>query len=117
MVIVFAYEEKDEARTREVFAEMGAESIDSVRENWWRGLREAEAETYRVEGRDFTADEADYRRGFEAALHSKLRGRSYDEAAPELIVFYHEARSNAAFRRGYERGFAYYKALREEHRT
>ena len=43
---------------------------------------------------------ADYRRGFEAALHAKLRGRSYDEAAPELIVFYHEAGSNAAFRRG-----------------
>ena len=117
VVIVFADEEKAEERTRKVFAEMGAESVDAVREDWWQRLRDAEAETYKVEGRDFAADEEDYRRGFEAALHAKLRGRSYDEVAPELIVFYHEARSNAAFRRGYERGHAHYKALREERQT
>ena len=33
VVIVFADEEKEEERTREVFAEMGAESVDAVREN------------------------------------------------------------------------------------
>lgn len=117
VVIVFADDEKTEEEAHTVLDEGGAATVDAAREDWWLGLRDAEAESYRAEGSDFERDEADYRRGFEAALHAKLRGRSYDEAAPELIVFYHEARSNAAFRRGYERGYAYHKDLQEKHRS
>lgn len=117
VVIVFADEEKAEEQTRKIFADLGAKGVDEVREDWWQTLRDAEAESYRVEGCDFAKDEADYRRGFEAAHHAKLRGRTYDEAAPELIVFYHEARSNAAFRRGYDRGYAYQKSLQDKHRS
>jgi hypothetical protein len=117
VVIVFADEERAEDQTRKIFADLGAKSADEVREDWWQTLRDAEAESYRAEGWDFASDEADYRRGFEAAHHAKLRGRTYDEAAPELIVFYHEARSNAAFRRGYDRGYAYQKSLQDKHRT
>ena len=117
VVIAFAEDEDAEIRARPVFAEAGAQSIDAAREDWWLGLRDAEAESYQEQGRTFTEDEADYRRGCEAAFHAKLRGRSYEEAAPELIVFYHEARSNAAFRRGYERGYAHHKTLQEKHRT
>lgn len=117
VVIAFADDEKAEEQARKVFAAAGAESVDAAREDWWLGLRDAEAESYQTQGKDFAADEADYRRGFEAALHAKLRGRSYEEAAPELIVFYHEARSNAAFRHGYDRGYAYHKSLQEKHRS
>lgn len=114
IAIAFAEDEDAETKARQVFTEAGALSVDEAREDWWIGLRDAEAESYQEQGRDFTEDEADYRRGFEAALHAKLRGRSYEEAAPELIVFYHEARSNAAFRHGYERGYAHNQSLQEK---
>lgn len=117
VVMAFAEDEDAETRARQVLTDSGAQDVDAAREDWWIGLRDAEAESYQGHGRDFTEDEADYRRGFEAALHAKLRGRSYEEAAPELIVFYHEARSNAAFRHGYERGYAHNQTLREKHRT
>jgi hypothetical protein len=117
VVIAFAENEDEETKARQVLTETGAQSIDDARDDWWLGLRDAEAQTYEASGRNFPEDEADYRRGFEAAFHSKLRGRTYDEAAPELIVFYHEARSNAAFRRGYDRGYAYHQSLQSKHRT
>ena len=117
VVIAFAEDEAAETKAREVLSAAGAQSIDAARDDWWLGLRDAEAETYQAAGRNFSEDEADYRRGFEAAFHAKLRGRTYDEAAPELIVFYHEARSNAAFRRGYDRGYAYQQSLQTKHRA
>lgn len=117
VVIVFADAERAEDQTRKVFADLDARSVEEAREDWWQTLRDVEAQSYRAEGWDFASDEADYRRGFEAAQHAKLRGRTYDEAAPELIVFYHEARSNAAFRRGYDRGYAYQKSLQDKHRS
>lgn len=117
VVIAFAEDEEAETKAREVLSAAGAQSIDAARDDWWLGLRDAEAETYDAAGRNFSEDEADYRRGFEAAFHAKLRGRTYEEAAPELIVFYHEARSNAAFRRGYDRGYAYHQSLQTKQRT
>ena len=117
VVIAFAENEEAETQARTVLSAAGAQSIDAARDDWWIGLRDAEAQNYEATGRDFAADEADYRRGFEAAFHTKLRGRTYDEAAPELIVFYHEARSNAAFRHGYDRGYAYHQSLQSKHRT
>ena len=117
VVISFAENEDIETKARKILDETGAHTVDAAREDWWLGLRDAEAQTYEGEGRTFSDDEADYRRGFEAAQHAKLRGRTYDEAAPELIVFYHEARSNAAFRRGYDRGYAYNQRLKEKPRT
>lgn len=117
VVIAFAKNEEAETQARAVFREAGAQSIDAARNDWWLGLRDTEAQTYEATGRKFSEDEADYRRGFEAAQHAKLRGRSYDEAAPELIVFYHEARSNAAFRRGYERGFAHNQTIQDQYKT
>ena len=116
VVIVFADEEKPKSK-REKSCRPRAKSVDEVREDWWQTLRAAEAENSRAEGWDFATDEADYRRGFEAAHHAKLRGRTYEEASPELIVFYHEARSNAAFRRGYDRGYAYHKSLQDKYRS
>ena len=67
-----------------MLAQAGAESIDAAREEWWVGLRDAEEETYRAQGRDFKADEAAYRRGFELALNPKRRGKSYEAVSSEV---------------------------------
>lgn len=117
--VVIAFPENQESADtgRGVLSQAGAESIDAAREDWWLGLRDAEEENYKAEGRNFTTDEADYRRGFEAALHAKLRGRTYIEATEELTVFVGEATSDEAFRRGYERGYAYQKDLQERHKS
>jgi hypothetical protein len=83
----------------------GAESIDDARENWWVGLRDAEAEHYQKSGGNFETDEGGYRRGFEAALNSRADG-----AVPNNP-------SDEAFQRGYERGLSYQKGLREKYQV
>jgi hypothetical protein len=86
----------------------GAESIDAARENWWIGLRDDEEAEYRATGRDFQTDEANYRRGFEAAV--KVRADQKPDTATE-------AESDDAFRLGYERGQSYQKSLREKYKA
>ena len=49
----------------------GAESIDAARESWWLSLRDAEEAHYQTTGGNFQTDEANYRRGFEAALNKQ----------------------------------------------
>jgi hypothetical protein len=93
----------DEAqRAREILAGAGAESIDAAREEWWIGLRSAEAEHYRSLGGEFESAEKDYRLGFEAALRN---GSGVVNPDP---------RSSEAYRCGYQRGRAYQeKPLRD----
>jgi hypothetical protein len=90
----------------------GAETVDAARERWWIGLREAEAADYTAQGGEFTRDEIDYRRGFEAALSVGGGGRAYAEMDQELRARYPDAYARGAFRRGYERGQAYAEARR-----
>jgi hypothetical protein len=99
---------------REAFENARAESIDAAGENWWRELRAAEEANYNSNGRDFRRDEISYRRGFEAALNAKMRGRSYEEASSNLKVLYGDACDDEAFRCGYERGFDYQERLIEK---
>ena len=101
---------------RTVLAQAGAESLDAARESWWVGLRDAEEEEYTGQGKDFKVDEQFYRRGFEAALHPQARGKAFDEASESLRERYSDDYSSYAFRRGYERGQAYQKSLREKHK-
>ncbi len=103
--VVIAFVDADERRdtAREVLAGAGAESIDAARESWWLSLRDAEEAHYSTTGGNFTTDETNYRRGFEAALAKQ------GETA-------HAAESDEAFRRGHERGEAYQKAIREKYR-
>lgn len=89
----------------------GAESIDEARENWWIGLRDAEAAQYGTTGRDFQRDEASYRCGFEAALKSRA---GTVESAAKLSP---DDESDEAYRRGYERGRSYQKSLREKYKA
>jgi hypothetical protein len=116
LVIAFAEDEDAEERVHNVLAQAGAESIDAARESWWLGLRDAEEEHYRADGGDFHSDEVGYRRGFEAALNPKRRGRSYEETALELNQTYREAATDEAFRRGYQRGQDYYKRVIESYK-
>ena len=99
---------------KEVMRQSGAEGIDSARENWWVGLRDAEKEQYTAEGTDFESVESDYRKGFEAALSPKLRGKSYDDAVNYLSANFPETYAEQCFRRGYKRGQDYYARLLEE---
>ena len=110
VVIVFTDDDNAE-KVRQVLANAKAESIDAARENWWLGLRDVEQEHYQTSGRDFNTDEVSYRRGFQAALSAKCRGRDYKEVAPELKQFYEESGTDEAFQRGYERGSQYQKRL------
>jgi hypothetical protein len=94
----------------------GAESVDAARERWWIGLREAEAFEYHGEGLDFSRDEAAYRAGFEAALASGARDRNGRDAEALLKSRHPATYREPAFRRGYERGRAYYQRLQAEGR-
>jgi len=99
---------------RQTLADAGAESLDDARENWWSGLRAAEEEAYRKEGRDFALDEMLYRRGFETALHPRVRGRTFAEAAVFLHGYCGDVYEAEGFRRGYERGQAYHQDLMKQ---
>jgi hypothetical protein len=113
VIIVFTEDDEEQDRLREIFAREGAETVDAAREDWWIGLRDAEQEQYMGRGGNFNTDEVSYRRGFEAALNAKVRGRIHDQADSDLKRFYSESGVDAAFRAGYERGLAHQKRLEE----
>lgn len=102
---------------RDALAAAGAESLDAARERWWIGLRDAEAADYGARGGEFTRDELDYRRGFEAALSAGRGGRAYGEIVEELRARYPDAYAREAFRRGYERGQAHADGQRRSGRA
>jgi hypothetical protein len=93
-----------------ILSEAGAESLDAARERWWTGIRDSESAAYSVGGGEFTRDERDFRRGFEAALTLGRPGESWDEVVDELRARYPEQCERAAFRRGWERGRVYMEA-------
>lgn len=106
---------KDEIESEAVRGELeyaGAESIDRAREMWWLGVRDVEKEKYESNGGNFEEDERYFRAGFEAALHSKNRHKSYDEWRAETHEAHATTQEREAFRRGYHRGSAYQEALR-----
>jgi hypothetical protein len=116
VVIAAAKDEEQADAARGVLAQAGAESLDAARESWWIGLRGAEEAEYTSAGGDFKRDEADYRRGFEAALHPKARGKSYDDAGDFLHERYADAYTAEGFRRGYERGQRYHQSVGEKYK-
>jgi hypothetical protein len=111
ILIVLAEDEDQTELARKTFSQTGAEGIDSARDNWWVGLRDAEREHYSAQGQDFGSVETNYRSGFEAALLPQNRGRSYDDAVDFLTAHYAEVYREESFRRGYARGQAYYQRL------
>jgi hypothetical protein len=114
VVIVFAANNETAGRVRNTFAQAGAESVDAARDSWWLGLRDAEQEQYERVGGNFKQDESSYRRGFEAALHAKARGRSFDEAVGALGEHHQGTSAERPFRAGYERGRAHQQQREKE---
>jgi hypothetical protein len=114
VVIAFAEDGSQADRAREALVRSGAEDLDAVRENWWARLREDERKKYETDGRDFERDEPNYRRGFQAALHPKMRGKAFAEVEAELKA---DNDLDAAFRHGYERGLSYQRTVVEIHKV
>jgi len=111
VVIAFVNQGRQVEVVRRMMEQAGAEGIDSAREDWWAGLRGAEEEHYKADGRDFKSDEPNYRNGFEAALHPQTRGKGYDESINYLMAQYPQSYREEAFRRGYDRGNNYRASL------
>jgi hypothetical protein len=116
-VVIAATKDDEQAdAARGILGQAGAESLDAARENWWVGLRDAEESEYAKEGRDFKAEEAHYRRGFEAALHPRARGKAYNDAIDYLRERHGDDYTAEGFRRGYERGRSYHQSLEEKYK-
>jgi hypothetical protein len=95
----------DEARVALLAA--GASTVDAAREQWWIGLSDVDKAGYSPD------EEETYRRGFEAALHRDVRGRSFEDARDLLARRYPDTVRIGAFRRGYEGGQAYHRRFAE----
>jgi len=108
VVIVLAKDGDEEKRAQKLLAEAGAQSIDAARKDWWLGLRDAQAEHYHSLGRNFEPDQDVYRAGFEAALRRECHGKTVEEVSDCLKWWHPEVWDTEAFRRGYERGRAYW---------
>jgi hypothetical protein len=116
VVILQTKDEEQAEACRHIMAEAGAEDIDSAKEDWWAGLRDAEAQSYTPDWGDFETDEPYYRMGFEAAQRVQLRGKTYSSALTWLQKYYPiDVCNQRAFRRGFERGQAYCEKRRRPH--
>jgi hypothetical protein len=112
VVIVFAEDNDQAARARQVFEAAGAVSVDAAKENWWVGIRDDEkVNLSETGGDDFKIQETAYRRGFETALHPANRGNSYVEVVDSVNGVQANEDAQKSFRRGYQRGQAYYREL------
>jgi hypothetical protein len=104
-VVVVTIEDEERAeRVRRLLNDVGAESTDAAREEWWIGLRDAEEAHYTREGGDFRKDEALFRRGFDAAVRLPQPPPPFDEARATLGEMYGASVDERPFRSGYERG-------------
>lgn len=107
-VLIAYVDDEDQADgAREVVESAGAEDLDTLRENWWKELRENEQAHYQRDGRDFEQDESSYRLGYQAALHPARRGKAYSEVEDDLRTAYAGTVLDRPFRDGYERGLAH----------
>ena len=111
-IIIAQVDDDRDDEAREIIENSGAEDIDTLREQWWSELRADERSYYHTGDRDFDRDEATYRRGFQAALHPRRRGRVYTDVEDDLRTEY-GTELDTSFREGYERGLAYHGRLRE----
>ena len=117
VVVALPDGEEQAARVRALLTATGAESVDAAREQWWVGLRDAEAAEYSAAGGDFRRDEATYRRGFEAACELARDGRTYADLSRELRARCPDVCEDESFRQGFARGRTYVRAHAERKRA
>lgn len=115
VLIVLADDTAQTEAAQAILERAGAESLNAAREQWWVGLRDAEAASYTSQGGDFPEDEDLYRRGVEAALRTEVVGKPYAEVTDLLRAQYGAVSEHEAFRRGYERGRVYYEERQARH--
>ncbi len=111
VLIVAAADGSQFDRARGIIHDAGGDELRAVRERWWHEQR---VEEHPVYAGDFLADEAAYRRGFEAALTPAMRGRDFGQLQDRLRSRYSEYFEDPAFRRGFERGQALHRQLSGE---
>lgn len=104
VVLVLVPNDSEETRARKIMEDGGAQSLDAAKDDWWVGLRDAQAERYQASGHNFEADQEVYRAGFESALRRECRGKSIDERSDCLKWWHPEVWDTEAFRHGYEAG-------------
>lgn len=121
VVVGLAEDDRTAQVLRELLKNEGAESVDAAREQWWLGLRNAEASRYPASGRNFSEDEQFYRMGFEAALHARTRCMEFDQVSAEMDAALEDVQQRypgkdveEAFTRGYQRGREHYQKLCDE---
>lgn len=107
--VVFVLPESEEAvkSARRILKSAGAESLDAAREAWWVGIRDTEKVHFDDEAHSDAA-EADFRRGFVAALHPEGGGAQRERHG--------DLADSDAFRKGYERGLLHAAALSDRRR-
>jgi hypothetical protein len=115
VVITFAEDHESAERVLEALGPAQADSVAEARESWWKDLRAGEEACYTGDGKDFQRDEASYRRGFEAALNTKVKDLPDTASAYKLDQFFDDAGADEAFRCGYRRGLEYQKRLLERY--
>ena len=113
--VIIAYTQTDDEseKAEDVMIGSGAMDLDELRENWWHELRDGERAYYHHDGQDFDRDEESYRRGYEAALHPRRRGKAYTDIEQDLRTAYEDTELDTAFRSGYERGLAHHSKYLE----
>ena len=116
-VVVADVDDGDEDRTNEIMQRHRSLDVDELTDNWWQEHRNAERTSYQAQGGDFERDEESYRRGFQAALHGKHRGKPFDEVQQELRNSYDDDQLDSAFRQGYERGRRYQVTVVESYKA
>jgi hypothetical protein len=109
VLIVDAHDETEETKAKNLLERGGGRSVQSLRREWWQGLRDEERAYLRHQGRELEPNEPDYRSGFEAALHPATRGRDYPQVVAYVEQCYPEPCKTEVFRIGYERGQDYFR--------
>jgi hypothetical protein len=104
VLIAYAEEGEQADKAAEVMHNAGAEDLETLRENWWHELRDEERTHYTG---NFDQDEPNYRRGYQAALHPRRRGKAYSDVEDELRTAYTGTVLDRPFQSGYERGLAH----------
>jgi hypothetical protein len=117
VVMALPEDEEQAEHARSLMTAAGAESVDAAREQWWVGLRDAEAAEYEATGGDFSRDEATYRRGFEAACRLARDGATYADVIVVLRSNHPDVYEAEAFRQGFARGRAHIRARDESRRA
>lgn len=115
--VVVAFVDQGEDAAKEIIRRRGSLDTEELRETWWNERRTDERTVYHQNGGDFERDEESYRRGFQAALHPKHRGKTFDDVQQELRNNYPEIELDSAFRQGYERGRRYQANVVESYKA